>query len=257
MRVAPAGVIERWQPHLDAIAPQTREGLSHFRLVWEPGEDWAPVERWTIWEVMPAERSPMGVFEDLHGPPPRAFGRYDDQLGRFVRSRNFHINQHQWEFFQETGMYGRPVWIIQGEKGGHKRFWNDTEQNLIRLHKGTKEVLDPPAPGELCYALPDWRTIAAIAELGVVARFGELLHYLSHDRLLRDSLDRREAEVAAEMADRLWSWLGDQVEEALDAVTTRKDVNAIWDVADADGEVIDWDAKEEYWKQEVAGAAGF
>lgn len=257
MRVAPAGVIERWQPHLDAIAPRSLHGLSHFRLVWEPGEDWAPVERWTIWEVSSAERAPMGVFGDLHGPPPRAFGRYDEQLGMFIRERNFYINQRQWEFFQETGMYGRPVWIIQGEKGGHKRFWNDTEQNLIRMKLDTTEVLDPPAPGELPYALPDLRTIRAIAELGVVARFGELLRYLSHSEELRASLDRRERAQAAEMAERLWEWLGDQVEETLDNEVTRKDVNEFWDRADADGDVIDWDAKEEYWKHEVGEAAGF
>lgn len=254
-RDPPSGVIERWQPELDRIAPRSERGHSHLQLLWEPGEEWAPVERWVIWECVTPDRAPLAgaIWLDLEGPPPRLFGRYDTQLQRFVRARNFLINQRQWEFYRETGFYGRPVWIVQGDRGGHKRNWGEVEQNLAMMAYGLQEPPDPPAPGALRYAEPCERTIRLLAGLDMVRSFGNLLKYMSHNEVLRDSLDRRERDVLQEMARQLWFWLGDQVEEAM--TLTRDEANAIWDYADPEGEVPDYDAGIEDFIEEVAAAA--
>lgn len=252
-RIPPAGVIERWQPELDRIAPPTERGLSHFRLVWEPGEPWQPVNRWVVWEMNLPERGPLGTHMDLLGPPPRRFGRWNGRY--FEQERSFTINQRQWEIHRETGLWGRPVWIVQGENGGHKRRWNEVEQNLIRMQLNTQEILDPPAMGDLEYAEPDRRTIRKLAELGVVSRCGSLLHLLSHQTQLLDALDRRERDQARQVADQLWGWLDEQVEETLQL--SRRVVNEIWSRADADAELPDYEAKEEQWKDDVAYGAAF
>ena len=140
-RSPPAGVVARWQPELDVLAPRTSLGLAHLRLVWEPGEEWCPVERWIVYEMHPANRAPFGIYDDLTGPNPRNFGRYDatwdnrnGTRGRFVRTRHFGITMRQWLLFRETGFFGRPIWVVQGRYGGHKRW--DTKIRATRPRKG-------------------------------------------------------------------------------------------------------------------------
>lgn len=254
-RTPPAGVIERWQPELDRIAQPTDRGHSHLMLVWESGEEWAPVERWVIYEMMRPEQSYLDIWLDLDGPPPRSFGRYDTAKRRFVRTRSSMISQHQWELYRETGRFGRPVWIVQGEKGGHKRNWTDVEQNLAMIHCNTTEEMMPPAPGDLCYAEPDQRTVTLLHGLDLVHRFGDLLRVLSNDEFVRNSLDRRDRDMAQEMARLTWAWLGDQVEESL--TFTRDQANEVWDNADPDGALTDYDVEEDDFITEVAEAASF
>lgn len=256
-REAPEGVVERWQPELDRISgPRTRRGYSHLRLMWEPGEDWCPVGRWMIWECMPPERAPFGCFLDLKGPNPRSFARYDRVLGKVKRTRNFFINRQQWVFHRETGLYGRPIWVVQGRKGGHKRFWNDVEQTLAQMMWELDQAPEPPAPGDLCYAEPDTRTINALRALNLVQRFGDTLRRYMHDTTLRDSLDRREREIAQEMARQVFFWLDDQLEEGLEHMT-RQHVAEIWDHASDVRDETDYDRRETDFITEVAERAAF
>jgi len=249
----PAGVIERWQPELDRIAPPTARGLSSLRLVWEPGEPWAPVGRWIIYECVPAERAPMGIFEELRGPNPRSFGRWDPVARVFRRERMFVISRRQWLLYRETGLYGRPLWVVQGSHGGHKREWSEVEQTVIGMMTGQPEAIDPPAPGDLPYAEPDERTIVALRGLDLSEKFGSLLHLVSQDEQLRASLDSRERATAKAMAEQLWGWLRTQVAESL--TLTRAMVNDIWDNANPNGRATDYDAEQEDFINEVAGAA--
>ena len=251
---APSGVVERWQPALDVIAPRTEEGLSWLALRWEPGEEWAPVERWTVWEMMPVERAPLDIASELRGPNPRNFGHYDRALGRFVRSREFKISERQWQVYRETGCYGRPIWIVQGSRGGHKRFWNGVEENLSLMRTGGL-ISEPPVPGELPYAEPDQRTIEKLRGLDMVARFGALLHLLSNKDEIRANLDRREKEIAREMARQLSTWLDDQVSEAL--TFTRAQEQAMWENANPDKAVPDYERGEEEFIETVAEAVAY
>lgn len=255
MTSAPHGVIERWQPALDRIAPRTARGHSHLRLMWEPGEPWEPVERWLIWEVMPVDRAMDGVQMDLEGPPPRSFGRYDHALGKFKRTRSSFVSQRQWEFHRETGLYGRPIWVVQGTEGGHKRHWSEFEQNLVMLKTDNPEPMYPPAPGDLCYAEPDQRTIAMLHALDLVHAYGDLLHLSATHPHVLESLDRREKEAARDIAEQVWSWLHVQVEESM--TLTRAMVNDIWDNANPDKAVPDYDGGTENFIEEVASAASF
>ena len=255
-REAPSGVVERWQPELDRISgPRTAQGYSHLRLVWEPGEDWCPVGRWLIWECMPADRAPLGVFHELRGPNPRSFLRYDGVQRKVKRTRNSLVTRAQWQFYRETGLYGRPIWVVQGTKGGHKRHWNDVEQTIAMMVYDLEEAPDPPAPGDLPYAEPDARTINALRGMNLVQRFGDTLRLVMHDGALRDSLDRREGEIAAEMARQVHSWLDAQLEEALDL--SRKHVALIWEHASDREDDTDYDRRELDFIDNVASAASF
>ena len=260
----PAGVAERWQPELDRIAPQTERGHSTLLLRWEPGEEWAPVGRWVIWEVMRPDMAPTIVQPDLEGPNPRSFGYYDRSKRRFVRERTLSVTRQQWQFHADTGLYGRTVWVCQGGKGGHKRFWSDVEQNLAYMtYSDDWEVLgiapgdlQPPAPGELPYAEPDERTIAALRALDLVHRFGDVLRHVTDYQERTDMLDRREKSIAEEMARQLWYWLDDQVGETLDLIT-RAQAQEVWDYADPDLPMPDYEQGHQQFIEEVAGAAGF
>ena len=254
-RTPPAGVAERWQPELDHIAPRTTRGYSHLMLVWEPGEEWAPVERWVVWEMMSLERAPnLGIRQDLEGPPPILSRRWDPFIQLWRQTKPLTINQRQWEIYQRTGLFGRPCWIVQGTKGGHKRFWSDVEQNLILLNAGmgsTSMQFDPPAPGDLCYAEPDNRVIARLAAIDLVRLYGDTLRYQSEE-IQSGHLTAREKATGRVMAEKLWNWLGEQVAEALDDVKTREMVGKMWDGANADEALPDYEYGEEQFKEEVA-----
>lgn len=247
----PAGVVERWQPELDRLATRTDDGLAWLRLVWEPGEAWAPVHRWMIWEMMPAHRAPLGLVDELMGPNPRQFGFYDRVQRRFVRTRSFLINRRQWQMYQDTGLYGRPIWVVQGKVGGHKRFWNEVESNLSLLHGGPAE---PPLPGDLPYAEPDQRTIEKLRGLDMVKRFGDVLKLVSNDDALRSRLDFRERAQTAEMARQVWGWLDEQAGEAL--TFTREQLFEIHCGSDPDAPEPDYDqGKEEFVESLVHNTA--
>lgn len=256
----PSGVIERWQPELDRIAPPTERGHSSLVLRWEPGEEWSPVNRWVVWEVMRPEMAPrLGVQQDLDGPNPRDYGFWDPIMKKFRRTRRFSITQAQWLFYRRTGMYGRCVWVVQGRNGGTKRFWSEVEQNLAMMTYGEEfnalgigaDALQPPAPGELPYCEPNDKTIEALHGLDMVHRFGSILHLLSSQVEMGAALDIREQTVAEEMARQVWYWMDDQIEETLDLVT-RAQVQDFWDNTNPDLPVPDYDAGEADFITQVA-----
>ncbi len=248
-RYAPVGVVERWQPELDALAPRTSSGFAHLRLVWEPGEVWCPVERWMIYEMHPAHRAPFDLFEELKGPNPRDFGRYDAVLKRFIRTRSFGITMRQWLLYRETGFFGRPIWVVQGRYGGHKRWWSDVEANLSRMF--TDGVIEePPTPGNLDYAEPDGRTLQKLRSMDLVHRYEDVLRHLGDDgevpEAIRNSLDFREQAIATEMARQVWGWMDEQVEEALEENMTHAMADHLWDGAgDNDFVMPDYEREEE------------
>ena len=255
----------RWQPELDMLAPETERGHSSLLLKWEPGEDWAPVGRWVIWETMRPEQAPnMGIREDLNGPHPRTFGFYDSIKRKFIRTRHSTVTRAQWEYHRETGLYGRTVWVVQGRKGGHKRFWSDVEQNVAMMTYQQEwqalgigaDALQPPAVGELCYAEPDYRTIKALRALDMVERYGDLLHMLAMKNE-RDGLNMklglRQKAVAREMARQLWTWMDDQIDETLDNIT-RAQAQEGWDYADPNAAVPDYDKGYEEFIENTADA---
>lgn len=245
-----------WQAALDEIAPRTPYGHDWLYLRWEPGEPWEPVERWIIWSMTPIWRVPaLGIREALEGPNPRNFGHWDDVLGRFVRTRYLPISRQQWEIYRETGCFARPLWVIQGAHGGHLRRFTDVQAAISEMHGGPDA---PPAPGDLPYADFDRRVVEKLRHLDVVERFGDVLGAAMSDAAVAASLDRREREIAREMAEQMWGWLGSQVEAALDPGEgdglTRAQAEAVWERADPDAPVLDEDEEREQFMDTIVHA---
>lgn len=159
-------VPQSWHLRLRHMRPLTdsTEGLV---MTWEPGDVWEPVQRWLIYGVLPRRVIPVDVLQQLSGPHPRSSGhgcfpgycmcarpRY-----RWVGGPAPLITRTQWLLFQETGGWARPLWVLQGTRGGHKRRFTEWESRLSQLAGGPAQ---PPAPGVLSYAEPDERTWEAL-----------------------------------------------------------------------------------------------
>lgn len=139
--------------------PTTR--FKWLKLIHEEGYPWEPIDRFIIYEMLPEkimepdageedQLLPM-ILEQLRHPlPPSEMGNYyDHALGEFVRNDDCLITERAWHMYRETGCWGRPYWVIQGENGGHKRFFSQTEKKLLKLAGLPSE---PPDPGDLPFA---------------------------------------------------------------------------------------------------------
>lgn len=183
--VSPAQVAA-WQDMLDRAIPQYPGYVSHLKLVWEPGDAWDPVERWYLYDCTPrrvfeeaaTKRRIMGVSEydngdailirDLDGPSPREDGYYDPILKEFVHLRERECTLQQWRLWREQGVYGIPWWVIQGDHGGHKRWFNQGEKKALRYAKLPDE---PPVPGSLPYAPFDGRVLDRVLHYDRLRQF--------------------------------------------------------------------------------------
>lgn len=152
-------VPEEWERQLAEISPPNPR-FSWLKLIWEPGDPWdKPVERYIIYQMVPFHAIPADILAELQGPSPRKRNYYDSVLERFVRDPDCLITLQAWELFRTTKCWGRPWWVIQGDKGGHKRYFSHTEKKLLRL---MKLPVNPPIPGDLPYAEFDNRVIRQI-----------------------------------------------------------------------------------------------
>ena len=243
----------RWQAALDRIAPRTNRGHDWLLLRWEPGDPWGRVERWVIYAMTPLHRVPqLGVREALLGPNPRRYGYYDGVERRFVQRVDVGINLQQWLIFREHGYFARPLWVVQGKRGGHFRRWTDLQQLASLLRQGPEF---PPEMGALPYARFDQRALNRLRALDLVHRFGSILKLVASNQDVAYALDFREQMAAREMAEQLWDWMGDQVEEALqpgqDDGLSQKMVGEIWDHADPDAPMPDMDLGKEQFIETV------
>lgn len=202
----------RWQWELDTIAPPGGR-LSSFRIVWESGDVWDKVGRWMVMQMIPPERIPDFIRDWLEGPNPRSMGRFDRVRGEFI-SRAPPISRRQWVLFRETGCYARPYWVVQGTKGGHKYLYDKIESRLSFLEGGPRQ---PPRPGELAYAEPDRRTFERIAETDLLRKFKKMIDFLEHSE---ERISERERNALQDMKQKVWDWLGGQIEEPGDRMAS-------------------------------------
>jgi hypothetical protein len=150
-----------WEAQLAELSPPTSK-FTWLKLLWEPGYPWEHVERFLIYQMVP-ERAmtselQRGVLEQLQHPlPPSKMGNYyDTVLGAFVNNPDCLITERAYWLYRDTGCWGRPYWVIQGDHGGHKRWFSEVEKKFLRLAGLPSES---PAPGDLPYAPFDNRVL--------------------------------------------------------------------------------------------------
>lgn len=177
----PAGFIwhrpvpANWSRELATLTPKS-ETAPWLLLAWLPGDPWAPVQRWGIYEMVPlhawweiiqkhrhrghkAEQTwEYNILQELEGPNPRDTGYFDTVLNRFVSDAA--ITRQEWELFHEHKAVPKIFWVIQGSHGGHQRFFSQAQQKLLR---GAQLPAEPPAPGSLPYAEFDGRVLDLLA----------------------------------------------------------------------------------------------
>lgn len=168
-----------WQSALDLLFPVSME-VSHFRLVWEPGNAymvdgmWQVVERWFLYEMFPIWTvTDDAILEELDGPPPRSLNVYEKHL-QDVRNVTT-ITQRQWDLYRETDRhyFARPYWVIQGDVGGHRLAYSTTERTLRKFAGLAPEA---PLPGTQPYAPFDGRVLRHLYHLAELRRFKQRLH---------------------------------------------------------------------------------
>jgi hypothetical protein len=229
----PVSDVSRWQEELDRLAPRNNE-LSWLKIVWVPGDPWVlegidqRVNRWFIYQMFPMKRIPDTVLPSLLGPHPRKRGYYDKYLRAFVPDPDCTVDRIQWELFDETGCYGRPYWVVQGSRGGHKRRFDRQESVVSRMNGGPK---DPPLPGDLPYAPVDQRVIDKLYAMDLVRVYNRFLDFTDRKR---DQLDAEDEEVRKAMRQRVWGWLESQVSDAFNGERGVKQ-ELMSNAADGDG----------------------
>lgn len=211
------------------LAPKS-ELMPWLHLYWEPGEEWCPVERFVLANMIPkavlrAEHNfyqmvtgetyeNASLYSELEGPNPRLGTHYDSVLEKFMPDPNRlppSITLRQWLLYREHGAHALPVWIVQGTKGGHKRHFNQVEQ-LVLKQKG--RAFHAPAPGDKHYpfAHPDLRMVAAMRKVDQLMAWHEANQ---KDWRLRSERDvaHTKASRTEEFHDAIYRWLDDQLEE--------------------------------------------
>lgn len=160
-----------WQAMLDT---QHIEGTARVIVAWEPGDRWQPIHRWMLWQLQPWAHVDPTFQAELQGPHPRSTGHYcasterclcptktnrwRDGAARLIDRRTWEIARQQ---YQTTGEWTRPrrLWVIQGAGGGHPFTIGPAEEKL-RQAQGLPA--DVPSAGDLSYAEPDPRVLAAL-----------------------------------------------------------------------------------------------
>ena len=227
-----------WIEELGRLAPRTEYGHDWLMLRWEPGDPWDPVERWMVWQMTPAPRVSKPMLDWLHGPNPRDFGYYDSVKRRFISRYEGMISYQQWDVFRQHKALGRPLWVVQGRGGGHKRRFSDLEGALLEARG---KPGDAPAPGLLPYAEPDRRTWKRLHDMDLVIEYGDLLTKVSNPDI-QAILDEREKTQLRKVAQELSQWLDDSMSEALDL--TYSEASTLNSLADSDTPPLERDQVE-------------
>ncbi|HXJ66628.1 MAG TPA: hypothetical protein VNN79_22950 [Actinomycetota bacterium] len=170
---------EDWVRQLRDLSPiRESDDVGYLELLWEPGDPWAPVQRWEIYEISPRHAVPTALlhaFKTAGHPRKEGHPCTSKPVSSWAARPNFNyvpchckrkseawrggltdIPLTAWKLFQRTGRVGYPFWIIQGDRGGHRRQFSEQEERLLQ-HQGLPTKL--PAPGELPYAPFDGRVI--------------------------------------------------------------------------------------------------
>lgn len=221
-----------WETQLAELAPRSDQ-TTWLKLIWEEGYPWERVERFIIYEMIPAHAVDAEILAQLQrATPPQ--GRYDAVLEEFIPEDGCMITKRAWRLYQEFQCWGRPYWVIQGSRGGHKRWFNNTERQMLKL-AGLPQ--DPPAPGDLDYAPFDERVVTQLVKHDLLRDEQGRIRAALGKRKIQTLVGFRGKEEADAQTFRklLLDWLGDQVAEVapdahralLQMDAPRKDVDVV------------------------------
>jgi hypothetical protein len=206
-----------WQRQLNAAVPPT-DKLSHLLILWEPGDEWMPIQRFFLWQCVDPKYHEIEpwILAELRGPAPRTTGHpcfagyclCDVKRARWVEGACKYIDQATWQLYQDTGLYGTRWWVIQGEKGGHRKRWEvGGLESTISNMKG--HGTQPPVAGDLPYAPFDQRVLTAVLKEK---------QQTAYMRAIVDGAQRRALLTEEEEAERqqlqreVWNLVGEQVD---------------------------------------------
>jgi len=215
-----------FQAALAAAFPAV-DGLAWLYPRWEPGDAWAPVQRWTVWEVhpwhlVPAEDQAV-VRPALEGPDPRGTGHYcaaghcpcDVKKNRWTGGVLESVDYFaQWRVAQELKAMGRPgyprlIWIVQGEQGGHPPQMDTIERQMAQVAGLPTEY---PAAGDAPYAPLDQRVIRGLIQRDRLRDATGLLGSLKS----ADAQDAAYRDRAQAAADAVFEYLAARVHQSAD-----------------------------------------
>ena len=201
-----------WQADLDRLV--AGENVSRLVLVWQPGVEWNPIQRWEIYEVVPAKTMESicaqeaimgGDFMDslwgprtgVRGPDPASVGQwvYDGDVPQGYGNKRWRsssmVSRTQWLLHQQTGGMPHRCWIIEGSTGGHA--WNLGQFERTFLLAAGSDPQDVqaladtwPDPGSLPYAEYDQRVFTMLTERDQLRQWRESLRW-------QDRTDRGKA----------------------------------------------------------------
>lgn len=232
-------VLPAWQADLDLL--NRGENISQLRLSWLAGNEYEPVQRWVLYEVLPGhavgkiieqeQRLGMrntltdGLWKAVCGPDPRTVGKWvrAPKLpgGKRWVSASL-VSRNQWDLHQETGGLPFLSWIIEGTHGGHSWQCGQFEQGFLLAAGVEPDVVQAlaeawPNPGSQPYADYDSRVFHALAERDLLRQWRSSLAW--EDRanrteaglvLLGEASQRRE-----DMMGRVMRWMDNQIGDAV------------------------------------------
>lgn len=212
-----------WVETLDRMSPpETRGSLSWYKIHWESGELWSPIQRWTIWQMHPRGHLPAWIHSDAFKVHPRVSGHpcfegycpCEEKAGCWVGGPRsaFGIDRVTYELYHQTGCYGQRYWVVQGSKGGHRRRYDEIETAVAMAmgHEG-----EPPIMGDLPYAEPDARTWGALRYSDRLTAGKNLIDHCRANPLAALNEDRERAENAMRL---IGAFLDRQIEERADHI---------------------------------------
>jgi hypothetical protein len=239
VREAPSHACRGALDVLQTVWPKS-EGAAWLHPVWEAGDYWNParfkggdqwrVERWVIYQMFPpAFVTPMQRLACEEDAPPRSQGAWVqpepakppmyDANGQYIPAQHAQrghwrtealVSQTQYDLYHATGgHFGRPLWVVQGSNGGHRRKLKPKERMLLKL--AGRAQTDVPLMGDLPYAPIDFRVIHALLERDSLMYWNAKLA----DDQRQGLADRNEG---AAFRRTLLDWFDKQVAQAVDGV---------------------------------------
>lgn len=141
-----------WERRLREVSPRS-DVHSWLAFRW-----FAEAQRWMLYECVPIRFVVDNeLIADLGGPDPETPAGADVLVSRY-----------QQQMFRQYRVHARPMWVIQGTKGGHYASYSKAVEED---HRALGLPPEPPKPGDLPYADFDERVVRQIVAASQLVRF--------------------------------------------------------------------------------------